>query len=389
LTQAAAQRALEAAPNYSIEVEEARRILDQMRIAHFRTLVQKVAESGTLSNNQARLLLPKAKALGVDQNTAYDILSGFTYTGASQEDLSEISLVSAGFEDSEIDDLLSKHESVVFQPRRRGAGDYLKAGLMAIAGLCALGGLGYGAFLGWTVLGGGASTAPVSTPTPLPIITATPEGPWRPPLADPASGFLLFEPTAPGDPPAFEAKIHEVTCREYRTFLIANQHPRRPPGWGIDYSFPPGSEQRPVVGVSPSDALEYCRWRARRLQLEPGQVRLPTLAEFRRMLRARTGDGLDPQEIGFWREAGLTGEAPGPVMRNKSDTLLHSNGQMYDLLGNVAEWGTGEDGEFVLLGGDHLLESASEIDLGRARPAPPEATEAVGFRIVIAPPSRR
>jgi hypothetical protein len=374
---------------FSIESAEAQSILDKMRMTHFRTLVQKVAEAGTISNNQARLLLPKAKALGVDPEKAYEIISEFTFTGASREELSDMTLVSVGFDDSEIDELLSKQETVVYQPRRPGAGEMLIACVKGLAGLGAIAGLGYGAFVAWSAMGGGVSSEPAVTPTPEAVATVTPEPPWRPPLADPASGFLLFEPTAPADPPAFEAKIHEVTCREYRNFLVANQHPRRPAGWGIDYSFPAGQERKPVTGVLPLDAQEYCAWRAKRLQLERTRVRLPTVAEYRRMIRARTGDGLHPAEAGFWERAGLTGEAPGDVMKSKSDTLLHSNGQMYDLLGSVAEWGTDETDQIVVLGGDYALGSSASIDLTQPRAAGSVPQETVGFRVVIAPPAQR
>lgn len=386
LTKTAGEKAIAQAEAFSIQPEEAEKILEEVRLEHFRGLVERVADGGTISNNQARLLMPKAKNLGLDPDLAYEIISDFTFTGASQDDLSDISLVSPGFEASEIDTLLDRHETVVYQPQRQGAGEMTATAFKVLVPLLLLGGLGYGVFWGWSEFGGGGPVT-AATPTPTPVVTATPEGPWKPPVPDPASGFLLFEPLEPDDPSAFQAKIHEVTCREYKRFLVSNLYPNRPKGWEIDYSFPEGFENRPVVGISAEDAMEYCAWRARKLQLDPSRVRLPTVAEYRRMLRGRNPDQLHPLEDDFWSEAELSGTVTRDARKTRSDTLLMAKGQMYDLVGNVEEWATDDAGRFVVVGGS-IYSDPGGLNLEVARAAwEGEPETKVGFRVVISPPA--
>ncbi len=386
LTQTAGEKAIAAAGTFSIEPEQAESILYEVKINHFRHLVERVADGGTISNNQARLLMPKAKNLGIKPEAAYEVISDFTFTGASQDDLSDMSLVSAGFDASEIDDLLNRHETVVYRPQKPGLGQSLASAVKILVPLLLLAGLALGVVWGWgALMSSGPEVAAEPTPTPSP--SPTPAGPWKPPLPDPESGFLLFEALEPGDPAAFQAKIQEVSSREYRRFLIANLHPNRPTGWGLDYSFPEGFDGRPVVGISAEDAREYCAWRAKKLGLEPSQVRLPTVAEYRRMLRARNPDGLHPLEEGFWDKAGLSGQVSRDVRTTRSDTLLFSRGQIYDLLSNVEEWATDETGRVVTVGGSIYTQGDSFDPEAPRSVADGSPENTVGFRIVISPPA--
>lgn len=384
LTATSAEKAVGAAAAFSIDEASARRALTQVRTSHFRGLVERVAEGGAISNNQARLLMPKAKMMGLEPELAYEIISRFTFTGASQDDLAQMSLVSAGFEASEIDDLLTKQETVVFEQQRPGT---MSGILKALVPLGLLGLLTYGAFWAWSEFGPETRVVVTPTPTPTPAPTTTPQGPWKPPLPDPASGFLAMNPSEEGDPPAFEAKIHEVTCGEYRKFLVANLYPNRPSGWGIDYAVPEGYDHRPITGIAARDAREYCAWRARELGLPSSQVRLPTQAEYRRMIRARNGEGQHPAEPGFWAAAGLHGSLTKEAKKTRTDTLLFSNGQLYDVLGNVQEWATDAEGRFVITGG-HVFMEPPGPDLDAPIPAfDGEPRNEVGFRVVIAPPT--
>lgn len=386
LTLTAGQKAVAQAEAFSIQPEEAEKLLHEVRVEHFRALIERVADGGAISNNQARLLMPKAQNLGLDADSAYEIISNFTFTGASRDELSDISLLSAGFDASEIDHLLDRHETIVYQPQRKGAGEFAVTAFKILLPLLLLGGLASGAFWGMSQLTSGGS-AVVATPTPTVTPTPTPTGPWRPPLPDPSSGFLLFERLEENDPASFQAKIKEVTCREYKRFLVSTLYPNRPENWGIDYSFPEGFENRPVTGISAEDAREYCAWRAGKLGLASERVRLPSVAEYRRMLKGRNPDQLHPLEDGFWESAGLSGDAARDAGTTRGDTLLMAQGQMYDLVGNVAEWAADEAGRAVVVGGSiHSDPTGLNLEIARAAwDGAPE--DRVGFRVVIAPPA--
>lgn len=387
LTRTAGEKALQSAAKFGIQPGVAANVLNEVRREHFQSLVRRVADGGVISNNQARLLMPKAEMIGLAADAAYEIISQYTFTGASQDDLAQMSLISAGFEASEIEHLLSKQETVVYSPTKAGIAERLASVGKVLLALGLLGGVAYGAYWGWGIAMQPPPVEVVATPTATPTPTPVPDSAWRPPVADPASGFLLFEPSEPGDPPAFEAGIHEVTCAEYREFLVANLYPVRPPGWGLDFSHPAGQARRPVTGVSAGDAKEYCKWRAKKLKIEVSRVRLPTEAELRRMLRARTPDGLDPRAPDFWGAAGLAAEEARDVQTRKSDTLLFPQGQIYDLVGNVSEWATDAEGGHVIFGGNYSMGSAAP-DLSSSQPAVMgEGSPRVGFRILISPPA--
>jgi formylglycine-generating enzyme len=76
----------------------------------------------------------------------------------------------------------------------------------------------------------------------------------------------------------FEIDRYEVSNAQYRRFVQATGRPP-PPHWE-DGTHPPGQEDHPVVGVSWTDADDYCRWAGKRL---------PTEAEWEKACRGTNG----------------------------------------------------------------------------------------------------
>jgi formylglycine-generating enzyme required for sulfatase activity len=101
-----------------------------------------------------------------------------------------------------------------------------------------------------------------------------------------------------------------------------------------------GHEGRPAIGVSFHAATEFARWLSQRT----GHVyRIATEAEWEHACRlGRTGM---PPDTGIWHR-GNAGDRTNPVNANAPDAL-----GVRDILGNVAEWVVGADGEPVAKGG--------------------------------------
>lgn len=417
LTGESSQGVIAEAPKFSLERGPATAILNSLVQNHFERLVKHVAKNGVINNNQARLLMPKAAGLGLPQDKAYQILSAFTFTGASQEDLGTMTLTSASFDQSEIDSLLSEQQTVHsfnrWERLRLAVPSWIGWALLAVIviGLVVfilpnfvslptrspvpMGG-SQSAQPAPAPAGGGAATKPAPTPavtgtqptpgaaaaTPAPPVVALQEQP------DPPSGLLPIKPENPGDPPPFQIKITEVTCREYQKFLLATLYADRPLGWGVDLSFPAGGGDMPVAGVSWKDAVEYCKWLAGTMKLPPDQVRLPMDAEFLRILRAPVSAGRHVSDRDFWNRVGLRSGAVQAPRASKNDTLYLGNGQVYDLIGNLAEWGWDEKGgQRILLGGDFEAGGA-DFDPRAPRYADPTTKQPkIGFRYVVTGPA--
>ena len=87
--------------------------------------------------------------------------------------------------------------------------------------------------------------------------------------------------TGAGEKEAIEAPyaigVYEVRNREYKEFVDATGRKELPKGWA-DGTYPAGTKNCPVVGVTLKDVEDYCAWLA--TQHEGWTFRLPTEAEF-------------------------------------------------------------------------------------------------------------
>jgi formylglycine-generating enzyme required for sulfatase activity len=236
----------------------------------------------------------------------------------------------------------------------------------------------------------GAQTAPAAAATPAPAAntgapqaTPTPEIPLDE-KPDPPSGMYVFQPAEPGDPPAFEMGITEVTRGQYQEYLKATLE-TPPPGWSED----PARMNLPVTGLAWDKAMAYCKWLAGKHGWKADTVTLPTHAEYlRAALRAKTSKGLIATLGGqtLWKKAKLgNGNGPAEVKGSPFDELFYlaSNGQVYDLIGNVAEWGREAQGEQkAVLGGDFQQTAADFNPLAQRWMPATTTSPALGFRIV-------
>jgi formylglycine-generating enzyme required for sulfatase activity len=178
--------------------------------------------------------------------------------------------------------------------------------------------------------------------------------------------------------------ITEVTRAQYQEYLKATLE-TPPQGWSDD----PAQMNLPVTGVSWDKAMGYCRWLAAKQGWKLDSVTLPSHAEFlRAALRARTSKGLIAKLGGqsLWKKARLgSGSGPAAVKSNPFDELFYlaSNGQVYDLVGNVAEWGCEAQGELKsVLGGD-FQQAAADFNPFTQRWLPGTTSNpALGFRVV-------
>jgi formylglycine-generating enzyme required for sulfatase activity len=87
--------------------------------------------------------------------------------------------------------------------------------------------------------------------------------------------------TGAGEKSAIEAPyaigVYEVRNREYKEFVDATGRKELPKGW-VDGTYPAGTKNCPVVGVTLKDVEDYCAWLA--TKHEGWIFRLPTEAEF-------------------------------------------------------------------------------------------------------------
>ena len=123
--------------------------------------------------------------------------------------------------------------------------------------------------------------------------------------------------------------------------------PYSPPdlGWG--------HSGYPVIGVTFHAATKYCEW----LSKKTGRAyRLPTAAEWRAATVETCGSDGEPRPRTHWF-ADNAGEKTQPVARLSPNHL-----GLYDIVGNVAEWGVGDDGKSVVLGGSFRTDLAAISD---------------------------
>lgn len=392
LTAESGAKAVEVSSRFKVDKDQAQEILDMARREYFTELAESSATGGVLSNNQARLLMPKAKALGLGLEAAYEIVSEYTFTNVTQDELSEMRLASAAFDDREIESILDRQETVYFNPRLTFA-DRLRGWPMQTAKvLIVLGVVGFGGFWFYEnflsfwaddlIAGRSATEEEVVSPEASESAEA-----WKPPKPDSPSGRLTLLPLSEADPPAFEIKIDEVSRAEYQEFLNVSFHPSVPLGWSGALVYPEGTADFPVTGIAWSDATAYCQWAAKRFRLPRGRVRLPTVGEYERALKESLVDDVDPRSADYDEVSGFGERSLGPGREAKYDVLLLDSGQIYDLLGNASEWGAdAKDGKRAVLGG-HYSAGGRPAELNHLDYLDPsETSEVLGFRYVISPP---
>jgi formylglycine-generating enzyme required for sulfatase activity len=148
----------------------------------------------------------------------------------------------------------------------------------------------------------------------------------------------------------------------------------------------------PAISMSAHGAAAFCEWLS---DLTGRRFRLPTEDEWRSVCGLAAVDEADLADHAWYRATadGTT----HPVATKKPDAL-----GLYDLLGNAAEWCTGEDGRPVTMGGSYRDRADGIGCAARVEPSPdwnasdPQLPKSiwwladagfVGFRVVCEPAS--
>lgn len=157
---------------------------------------------------------------------------------------------------------------------------------------------------------------------------------------------------------------YPVTNRQYREFVVGGGYEQMsiwdPQIWTAVFDFidstglpgprfwkngryPRGEDDFPVVGVSWYEACAYARWAGKRLPTEPEWVKAgswPVPLSNRRQWQRRFpwGDTMDRERCNLW------GSGPGKAVAVGEFSSGVSVGGVYQLIGNVWEWTTGNFG---------------------------------------------
>jgi len=146
--------------------------------------------------------------------------------------------------------------------------------------------------------------------------------------------FIAEQPQHQITLPAFEIAQYPVTNAEYYTFIwdLGYRIPRNWPG----YTYPDGTDDHPVVGVSKIDVEAYIQWYNSKTEMN---YRLPTEAEWERAARGEDariypwGNAFDP-----WRcntaESQKKGTTPVGSYSPSGDSACGAA----DMVGNTWEW---------------------------------------------------
>ena len=123
----------------------------------------------------------------------------------------------------------------------------------------------------------------------------------------------------------FYLDIYEVTCRDYKKFIDAKNWPA-PPTWK-DRNYAPGTDLRPVTGVSWEDATAYAQWKGKRL---------PTEDEWE--FAARGPKGLRYPWGNEWNSDCANADNARNGVTNVGSYKCSSPFGVQDLIGNAWEW---------------------------------------------------
>jgi hypothetical protein len=373
----------------------------------FDRMVSLVANNRAVNEEQGLLLMPRAEELGLSPAKAHEIISNYSFTAYTVDDLygGSALMESHSFDVDDIDQLVDEPPQLFQKPSlisilRGKIPDYMRNVILGV--LC----LGVGCFL-IMVLKSKYGTRPTpviqhvqKTPTPsldkqdsvtvtsaatpslTPGPTPQPKFPARVPLN--ADKLVLLEPEYESDPPAFSIYAHEVTNAEYKLFLDETYRPS-PEGW-TTHDYPAGTANYPVTGVSWEQVQPYLHWLALKKGKSSEKLQLPSHREYLRVLRGQTIRG-NPHDLGYWGRARL-GEKnrPDPAMSVVWDEIyIQGIGQVHNLVGNVAEWTRDEDDPFLagVAGGDYQQSPTDYNHLELRKLQKQERSQAVGFRYVI------
>ena len=237
-----------------------------------------------------------------------------------------------------------------------------------------------------------AESTPGEDPIPAEMVTI-PAGPF---VRGTESGGFDERPQRSIHLDAFSIDRYEVTNHHYQQFVLATGH--RKPGLPARYAKSgekmKGTNQ-PVVYVSWDDAVEYCRWKGKRL---------PTEAEWEKAMRGGDGRlwpwGNTEQANGAnWARVQDGYEVSAPVGSFQEDKSPYG---VMDGAGNVIEWvddwyaetyyksspeqnpPSPEYGTYRVLRGGGYTTTGGDIRItSRSKMMPDYRDETIGFRCAI------
>lgn len=182
----------------------------------------------------------------------------------------------------------------------------------------------------------------------------------------------------------------EVSNAQYNDFIEATKH-RAPAQWKGG-KFPPGTGDEPVIGVTWTDANDYCEWLSKEIG---ATVRLPKEAEWERAARGDTNNKY-PWGSEWNDEAAQSVEIKGKIRPVGSLEAGRSPFGVYEMVGNVWEWTSDEAvdefGEPILfekskqriIRGGSVKELRNLLTISARTPFPEgKASELLGFRYVV------
>lgn len=124
----------------------------------------------------------------------------------------------------------------------------------------------------------------------------------------------------------------EVTNEQYAAFVEETE--RKSPTEWKNGKFPSGASSEPVVGVTYSDANDYCKWLSAKIG---ATVRLPSEAEWELAARGKN-NFIYPWGNEWNDEAAESLESKGKIRPVKSFPKGRTATGIYDMVGNVYEW---------------------------------------------------